>query len=110
VTYLQRISGDESNVDDVRPIDFHGVDEGVLPLDAVLTNHSIAAVQMKPQFYGQCWQAPYIQQTNRRGDTNWVKAGATYLAPVFENWVGAPNTLPCNTLVLSIIRYIGWCC
>ena len=59
VTYLQRISGDERDVDDARLIRFHCVDERVLPLDASLSDHRVATVQMEPQLDGQRRQAPY---------------------------------------------------
>jgi len=48
VTHLQRISGHEGDIDDVRLIEHHGVDESVLPLDAVLPNRRVTAVEVEP--------------------------------------------------------------
>jgi len=62
VTHLQRISGDESDVDDVRPVEQHGVNESVLPLQTVLTHRRVSAVQMKPELQRQSRQTTCTEE------------------------------------------------
>ena len=53
MTHLQRISGDEGDVDDVRAVASHGVNESVLPLQAVPAQRRVDAVEVETQLNGQ---------------------------------------------------------